>query len=124
MRFRHGAQRRRMSVGTVVTLLGTAACAPSPDQAHHTVEDYRANATLRTTVLAQCANDPGTLHEHPDCKNAKLAEVLEGVGSFRHLPPLDLPPVVPGVNDRGSPPAHDQNRSSPRTPPGERKRSN
>lgn len=99
MTIRHGTQRTRIRVGTVVTLLSAAACVPSPDRARHTVEDYRANDPLRAAVLAECANDPGTLAKAPDCQNAKLAETLGGFGSARKLPPLNLPLVVPGVND-------------------------
>lgn len=41
-------------------------------------------------MLAECANDPGTLRNTPDCVNARQAGSLESIGSLRDLPPLQL----------------------------------
>jgi hypothetical protein len=81
----------RMSLGIVVTVLSAAGCAPVPDRAHHTVEDYRQDAALRRQELVLCANDPGTLGSSPDCVNAREAERAASVGALRDLPPLNLP---------------------------------
>ena len=47
MPFRPGAQCVRKCLGLVVTLTSAAGCAPAPDRATHTVEEYRQDATLR-----------------------------------------------------------------------------
>jgi hypothetical protein len=91
MKFRPGAQGVRKCLGLVVTLLCAAACAPAPEQARHTVQDYREDRILRQGALTRCANDPGTLRNSPDCVNAQAAERAVGVGSLRDLPPLQLP---------------------------------
>ncbi len=90
MQFRPGAQRVRRCLGLVVTLTSAAACAPAPDRATHTVEEYRHDATLREFEFARCANDPAAGNSLPDCINAREAERLEGVGSLKNLTPLDL----------------------------------
>jgi hypothetical protein len=91
MRFRPGVQRVRRCLGLVVTLTSTVGCAPAPDRASHTVDEYRHDALLREHAFARCANDPGSRDSLPDCINARQAERLEGVGSLRTLEPLKLP---------------------------------
>jgi hypothetical protein len=91
MQFRPGVQRVRRCLGLVVTLAGTVGCAPAPDRATHTVDEYRHDAKLRESQFARCANDPGSRDALPDCINAREAERLEAVGSLRTLPPLELP---------------------------------
>jgi hypothetical protein len=81
----------RMSLGIVVTVISAAGCAPVPDRAGHTVEEYRQDPGLRQQELARCANDPGTLGNSPDCVNAREAERAASVGSLRDLPSLKLP---------------------------------
>jgi len=88
-RFRHGAPRARWCLGIVVTV-GAAACAPSPEPTHQTVEYYQANRDAREAKVAECANDPGGLGKTPDCINAKQAAAIEGIGSLRDLPPMGL----------------------------------
>jgi hypothetical protein len=78
----------RMSLGIVVTFLSAAGCAPAPDRAQHTVQEYREAPDLRRQELAQCLNDPGTLRTSADCVNAREAERTVSVGSLRELPPL------------------------------------
>jgi hypothetical protein len=80
-----------------------SACAQAPDHARHTVEDYRADRTLRDTTLKACANDPGTLGKTPDCVNAQSAAALEGAGSLRKLPPLKLDLSKNPLGSRGNP---------------------
>lgn len=90
-KFRPGARSVRIGLGIAVTVLSAAGCAPAPDRAHHTVEDYRMDQALRREELARCGNDPGTLDHSPDCVNAREAEREAGIGSLRDLPPLRLP---------------------------------
>lgn len=66
-----------------------AGCAPR--QATHDVAYYRAHAQDRGRVLSDCANDPGSRGQEPDCLNAREAERLEGIGSLKDLPPMILP---------------------------------
>ena len=91
MQFRPGVQRVRRCLGLVVTLASAVGCAPAPDRASHTVDEYRHDALLRQHEFARCANDPGSRDSLPDCINAREAERLEGVGSLRRVAPLELP---------------------------------
>jgi hypothetical protein len=91
MRFRPGVQRVRRCLGLVITIASAAGCAPAPDRALHTVDEYRQDANLRAITFAGCANDPVSRDSRPDCVNAREAERLEGVGSLRNLAPLELP---------------------------------
>ena len=90
-RFRPGARSVRIGLGIAVTVLSAAGCAPAPDRAQHTVEDYRLDHALRREELARCGNDPGTLGHSADCVNVREAEREAGIGSLRDLPPLRLP---------------------------------
>lgn len=87
-RIRHGVKVARWCLSIVVTI-GVAACAPSPNPTHQTVEYYRANRDAREAKLVECRNDPGALGQTPDCVNAKQAARMD-VKSLRDLPPLDL----------------------------------
>jgi hypothetical protein len=91
MQFRPGVQHVRRCLGLVVTLTSAAGCAPAPDRALHTVDEYRHDATLRESTFARCADDPASRGSSPDCINVREAERLEGVGSLRTLAPLELP---------------------------------
>lgn len=91
MGFRPGAQVWRLRLGLVVAILSTASCAPAPDRAGHTVEDYLRDTQLRESEMRRCANDLGTLGASPDCINAREAERRARVGSLRDLAPLKLP---------------------------------
>ena len=92
MRFRPGARYVRMCLGIVVTAISAAGCAPAPDRARHTVDEYRLNEKLRRQELDVCANDPGSQGNSPDCINARAAGRAAGIGSLRELPPWALPP--------------------------------
>lgn len=87
---RRGARGVRWCLGIVVTI-GSAACAPSPDPTHQTVDYYVKNVEARQARLVECAIDPGGLGQTPDCINARKAAALESIGSLRDLPPMDLP---------------------------------
>ncbi len=91
MRIRPGARSVRMCLGIAVTALSAAGCAPAPDRASHTVEDYKGDAQLRREELARCTADPGSLRDSADCVNVLEAQRIAGVGSLRNLPPLRLP---------------------------------
>jgi len=91
MGFRPGARSVRISLGIVVTAISTVGCAPAPDEAQHTVDEYRQNAQLRAETLARCANDPGSVGTSADCVNVREAARELGVGSLRRLAPLQLP---------------------------------
>ena len=91
MKFRPGVQHVRVCLGLVVTLTSAVGCAPVPDRASHTVDEYRTDAKLRELTFARCAKDPASRDVLPDCINAREAERLEGVGSLRKLAPLALP---------------------------------
>jgi hypothetical protein len=81
----------RLRLGIVVTLSALTACAPAPDRARFTVDYYRTHAQVRNSTVAQCANDPASLSQTPDCVNALEAARIEGVGSLKTLPPMGLP---------------------------------
>lgn len=99
-RIRRGAHGARWCLGIVVTI-GTAACAPSPEPTHQTVEYYRANRDAREAKLAECENDPGALGQTPDCINAKAA-ARRDMKTLRDLPPLNLPGATPDEAQRES----------------------
>ena len=75
-----------------LTLLCLASCTREADVARHTVEDFRADKTLRQAMFKKCSNDPGTLGKTPDCINALEAERLESYGSLRNSAPIGLDP--------------------------------
>lgn len=91
MGFRPGARSVRVSLGFVVTALSAAGCAPVPDRASHTVEEYRQDAQLRREELTRCDAGPGSLATSPDCVNVRAAQRSVDVGNLRNLPPLRLP---------------------------------
>jgi hypothetical protein len=73
-----------------LVLLGAASCSREPDTAHHTVEQYRSDKSLRQEVFGKCTSDPGTLGKTPDCINAREAERLESYGTLRDSGPVGL----------------------------------
>jgi hypothetical protein len=91
MRFRPGARSVRNGLGIIVTFLSAGGCAPAPDRASHTVEDYKRDPQLRRQEFARCSTDPGSLQNTADCVNVREAERSVGVGNLRDLPPLQLP---------------------------------
>src|SRR5687767_13945569 len=90
MKIRPGAQSVLYCLGIVVTVGAAVSCAPAPDPGN-TVTYYREHAEERDAALKRCADDPGSLRHQPDCVNAREAARLEGVGSLRELPPMELP---------------------------------
>ena len=88
-RIRHGGLCVRACLGIVVTVT-SAACVPSPEAPHHTVDYYRNHPAERTEMMAGCAKDPGVLAKTPNCVNARVAASQADTGSLRELPPMGL----------------------------------
>jgi hypothetical protein len=88
-RIRRGVQCVRACLGIVVTVT-SAACVPSPEAPHHTVEFYRDYPDNRTEMMTACAKDPGALAKTTDRVNARVAASQVDIGSLRELPPMGL----------------------------------
>lgn len=116
---RHGARGVRWCLGIVVTI-SAAACAPSPEPTHQTVEFYRANREAREAKVAECANDPGALGKTPDCVNAKQAMQIEDVGNLRDLPPMGLLKAAEEKSGRTDSPSGTASQSGDSLPRNER----
>jgi len=89
-----------------------AGCAPSAAPAR-TVSYFQAHPTEREAIFKRCADDPGTLGKTAECVNAQRAEEIAGIGSFRHLAPMQFPPV-PGARVKQGADAPAPNRTPPR----------
>ena len=95
-----------IGVGGVLALAGcTRAAGPA-----QTVSYLRAHPTILRAVWARCANDPGGLGRTPECVNARRAEAVQQIGSFRTLAPMPFP-SRPGSRQRSAP------TSAPSSPP-------
>jgi len=88
-----------MCLGLVVTLMSAVGCAPAPDRASHTVEEYRRDAKLRELTFARCAKELVLRDSLPDCINAREPSDWKGWGrcaSYRHLNcQTRLTPILP-----------------------------
>ena len=80
----------RMIIKRVATVLVLAVTACSPDRARYTVDEYRADSTLRHSQMELCKDDPGSLAKTPDCINARQAAALEDRVRLREMPPVGL----------------------------------
>jgi len=78
---------------TVLPLIASGCGSSGPAR---TVSYFEAHPREREAVFARCANDPGTLGKSAECVNVSQAEAVAGIGSFRHLAPMQFPPV-PGA---------------------------
>jgi hypothetical protein len=76
----------------VLGFFGVIGCTREGAVARHTVDEYRANRSLRKEMFEACIHDPGTLGSTPDCINARDAERLESMGSLRDSGPIGLEP--------------------------------
>jgi len=77
----------------VLWFFGVVACTrEAAVVARHTVDEYRANRSLRKEMFEACVHDPGTLGSTPDCINAREAERLESMGSLRESGPIGVEP--------------------------------
>lgn len=92
-------------MGLVLAGLLIAGCARVAAPAR-TVAYFRAHPKVLSAVWQRCANDPGDLGRTPECVNAHQAEVVNGIGSFSHLPPMRFPApgrkASPGAGSNGS----------------------
>lgn len=75
---------------TVLPLMGACGSSSGPVR---TVSYFQAHPKEREMVFKRCADDPGSLGKTPECVNVSQAEALEGIGSFRHLAPMQFPAV-------------------------------
>lgn len=73
------------------------------DEPARTVTWYQQHADERKAMVTRCADDPGRLSETPNCVNAQRAASIEGIGSFKDMPPLGLDKVKPGFEDSEKP---------------------
>lgn len=87
-------------------------CAKDPLDSAQTVDYYRAHGKERQALLATCANDPGRLSNKPACINAQQAELREGIGSFKDLPPMGLSGTGAAPSSTGTTPKPDTSTSS------------
>ena len=82
--------------------IGSFGCSREEEPAR-TVSWYQQHADERKAMVTRCADDPGHLSETPNCVNAQRAESIEGIGSFKDLPPLGLDKVKPGFESSEKP---------------------
>ncbi len=75
---------------SVLGLLEFAGCARAPEEARHSVDEYRADPQLRHAQVARCRQDPGSLRMTPDCINAETAASFEDRVRLRDAPPIGL----------------------------------
>jgi hypothetical protein len=80
-------------------VFGIAVAGCSPDRARYTLDEYRADASLRHSQMERCKEDPGTLAKTPDCINARQAAVLEDRVRLRDVPPVGLSEKSPKKPD-------------------------
>ena len=80
----------RVIIKSVATALALAVAGCSPDRARYTVDEYRADTTLRHSQMERCKGDPGSLAKTPDCINARQAAALEDRVRLREMPPVGL----------------------------------
>jgi hypothetical protein len=62
----------RWSVSGAVVLL-LSACSPETEKAY-TVDELIADGALLTKIIGGCRNNPGELHDTPNCRNAEAAD--------------------------------------------------
>ncbi|WP_142781951.1 EexN family lipoprotein [Agrobacterium sp. T29] len=62
----------RWFVSGAVLLLLTA-CSPENKKVY-TVDELVADEALLTKVIGECRNNPGELHDTPNCRNAEAAD--------------------------------------------------
>ena len=78
-----------LTLGLALSLV-IVGCTKDPIDTAQTVDYYRSHGKERQALLVTCANDPGRLGNKPACINAQQAELREGIGSFKDLPPMGL----------------------------------
>jgi hypothetical protein len=96
----------------LLPLMVAVGCSSSSGPAR-TVSYFQAHPKEREALYKRCADDPGTLGKRAECVNASQAEAIEGIGSFRDLPPMHFPPV-PGTKGKAHARAPDRNSAPSR----------
>jgi len=82
---------RYAHVGLAFLVLAATGCTrETAKEETYTVDFYRSHSEVRETKLRACSGNPGELGNTPNCVNAARAGELEGIGSLRDLPPLNL----------------------------------
>jgi hypothetical protein len=56
-----------------VAVLLLSACSPKEGKVY-TVDELAADQTLLTKIIGECRNNPGELHDTPNCRNAEAAD--------------------------------------------------
>lgn len=65
----------RTSTAIVMLALGLAGCSEAtPPERVYTVDELVADQTLLADQIAKCRNNPGTLRDTPNCRNAEAAD--------------------------------------------------
>ena len=95
-----GEHRGRIA-GVLWAVMMMAGCARAPGAAR-SVPYLRAHPQALEVLTRWCTADPGHLENLPACVNAREAALLNGIGSFRKLPPLAFPAVPGNPLRRGS----------------------
>lgn len=95
-----GESRGRIA-GVLWAVMTMAGCARSPGAAR-SVPYLRTHPHALAVLMRGCTADPGHLENLPACVNARQAALLNGIGSFRKLPPLAFPAVPGSPPRRGS----------------------
>ncbi len=62
---------RWLVAGAVVFLL--SACSPETEKVY-TVDELVADDALLTKIIGECRNNPGELHDTPNCRNAEAVD--------------------------------------------------
>lgn len=106
--------RKRVTIKCSAIVFGIAVAGCSPDRARHTLDEYRADATLRHSQMERCKADPGTLAKTPDCINARQAAVLEDQVRLRDMAPVGLIEKSPKKPDTAS--THTEDADEPAAP--------
>jgi len=56
-----------------VAMLFLSSCSPQAESIH-TADELAADQTLLTKIIGECLNNPGELHDTPNCRNAEAAD--------------------------------------------------
>jgi hypothetical protein len=62
----------RWFVSAAVVLL-LSACSPETEKVY-TVNELIADEAMLTKIIGECRNNPGELHDTPNCRNAEAAD--------------------------------------------------
>jgi hypothetical protein len=60
-----------LSLGMAMLFL--SACSPGKEKVYN-VDELAADQALLTKIIGECRNNPGELHDTPNCRNAEAAD--------------------------------------------------